>query len=1626
MAGYSRQSVADIIASAIIRAAPVNAEYNAIRDAFAFATGHKHDGSSTEGAYVPLIADTDAKNKVVVDTANNRISVYSEVGGSAVEQLRIQDGAIVPVTDDDVDLGASGAEFKDLYIDGVGYLDSVVITGGTIDNTVIGGTTPAAVTGTTITGTELVGPVTGNITGDVTGNLTGDVTGNVTGNLTGDVTSTGTSTFATVDINSGTIDGTVIGETAPASADFTTVDTTSNVTVGGTLGVTGLSTFTGAMSAGSLTTTGNSTHATVDINGGAIDGTIIGASSAAAGTFTTVTTTGQATLATADINGGTIDGSVIGGATPQAVTGTTITANTGFTGALTGNVTGNVTGNLTGNVTGDVTGDLTGNVTASTGTTTLNDLVVNGTVDFTSTALLNVSDPTAPQHASTKIYTDTADALKLNLAGGTMSGDITMGGNTVTGLGTPIADSDAATKGFVDTSIANVIDAAPAALDTLNELAAALGDDASFSTTVTNSVATKLPLAGGTMTGDIALGANKATSTATPATDDTLTRKGYVDTQDALKLNLSGGTMSGAIAMGTSKITGVGDPTSAQDVSSKAYTDTQDATKLNLSGGTMTGAIDMGANKVTTTYTPTDAADLTTKTYVDGILSSATDAATSAAAAATSASEAATSASNAATSEANAEAVYDSFDDRYLGDKASAPTVDNDGDALAVGALYFNTTGGAMYVWNGTAWQGVSPDLVGDITPQLGGNLDSNGNDITFGDSDKAIFGAGSDLQIYHNGYHSYIDDAGTGSLYIRAADLNIQSITGENYINAVSNGAVTLNYNNSTKLATTSTGVDITGTLTSDALTVDKSGSTIVATLNRSDSFTGYINFKNTATTTGFIGYESSDFAIYADNVKVLQASDGGDISFYEDTGTTPKFFWDASAESLGIGTSSPATSVSGSSQGLAVQHSNVPFISLDNTGSSGRRYTMYSNTGGSLVTYDEDAAASRMVIDSSGKVGIGTSSPSELLSLEGVVGPNADAPYLALSSGRPTDRYSAIGLNRGNTSNQVGLSFYTTNNLDTPTEKMRIDSSGNVGIGTSSLGYTGFADNLTIADSSNGGLTIRTGASAQGAIYFSDTTGDVVGQYAGFLVYNQSGNHMAFGTSSTEAMRIDSSGNVGIGTSSPNTTLNVNGTSSFGTTSWPTTTVGKSAGRSLVGNEGVSIIWNEATAGAGNSGVLYIGAKSGAGASTMGYATLQGGTENASDLSSFFTVSTTNGVGAQSEAMRIDSSGRVGIGTSSPSGLLQIEGITDHLKLTYPSIASYILDVKSNGDFAIDKDGSERMRIDSSGRVGIGGVPNTNWRDDIADQKVLMLGTEATLFSDAGITTELYNNAYINDSDTIINISTRGASRYFQYQGAHKWYTAASASAGSNINTEMTSPKMTLDVSGNLLVGQTSASGFGSTTGIQMLADGRILSTVSGDQALALSRTSSDGPIAEFYKDGSTVGSIGSEGGDALYIQSGTTSGTGLLFTSNGTAIRPARNGVTVHDTLDLGSDTRSFKDLYLSGVGYVGTIEEANTSLSGTTPSIDADTAGSFTLTTSGNTTFTFAGVTSGRSVGFVLKLTAGGGHTITWPSSVDWAGGTAPDAPASGETDVLVFYTVDGGTNWYGALAIDAAA
>jgi hypothetical protein len=87
--------------------------------------------------------------------------------------------------------------------------------------------------------------------------------------------------------------------------------------------------------------------------------------------------------------------------------------------------------------------------------------------------------------------------------------------------------------------------------------------------------------------------------------------------------------------------------------------------------------------------------------------------------------------------------------------------------------------------------------------------------DITLADNDKAIFGAGSDLQIYHDGSNSYVKDAGTGDLYIQGTQLRLQSATGESFFVGVANGAAYVYHNGSAKLNTTATGIDVTGNIT-------------------------------------------------------------------------------------------------------------------------------------------------------------------------------------------------------------------------------------------------------------------------------------------------------------------------------------------------------------------------------------------------------------------------------------------------------------------------------------------------------------------------------------------------------------------------------------------------------------------------------------------------------------------------------------------------------------------------------------------------------------------------------------------------------------------------------------------
>ena len=132
MAGYTRQS--SINDGDTISASLFNNEYNQILAAFNNTTGHKHDGTTAEGPVIGLIGDaglTAPLNKILIDTTNDHIEFYVDVSGTSTQQFRLEDGAIVPITDNDIDLGTSSVEFKDAYFDGNVTLDGLVIGSAT-------------------------------------------------------------------------------------------------------------------------------------------------------------------------------------------------------------------------------------------------------------------------------------------------------------------------------------------------------------------------------------------------------------------------------------------------------------------------------------------------------------------------------------------------------------------------------------------------------------------------------------------------------------------------------------------------------------------------------------------------------------------------------------------------------------------------------------------------------------------------------------------------------------------------------------------------------------------------------------------------------------------------------------------------------------------------------------------------------------------------------------------------------------------------------------------------------------------------------------------------------------------------------------------------------------------------------------------------------------------------------------------------------------------------------------------------------------------------------------------------------------------------------------------------------
>jgi hypothetical protein len=576
------------------------------------------------------------------------------------------------------------------------------------------------------------------------------------------------------------------------------------------------------------------------------------------------------------------------------------------------------------------------------------------------------------------------------------------------------------------------------------------------------------------------------------------------------------------------------------------------------------------------------------------------------------------------------------------------------------------------------------------------------GTDVTFADNIALRFGSATngDLVIKHDGSDSSIVDRGDGDLLIQGStNVKLQNFTGsKDYFVGSNGGASTVYYDGSQKLVTTSTGIDVTGTVTADGLTVDGSA-TIQATSSPAISVIDTTNnaearlqaFNSTAT----VGTQSNhSFSIETNDTTRALFSTGGDISFYEDTGTTAKLFWDASAESLSIGTSSVAGALhvekgnnySGTdfednphlliSNGTPTNHTAVLMfqssgadVANKRSGITGGNY--YSNKHGLSFLGDlsgkDRSATPDMFIDSDGNVGIGTTSPSAKLDIVSGTGYSdiaieATGGFKARGDGRvdvgePTGANSLLSVQRPSGSSITGLAYLNDVNNST-------------------------------------GLQIST---SSGAVNLS-----VIGSSAKLNLGNT-------GVQTQQVVLDTSSGQVGIGTSSPS-----------------------SYGHSLVVAKDASGGATYATITNTNANqFLNLGINADVAEITW---------DNADSLA-FGTTAASTDEGQTFEAMRIDSSGNVGIGTNSPNDKVDISGSTgDGYRLTdgthtgvYRSISGgTILKTTSNHALLFGTNDTERMRIDSSGNLLVG---TTTTPTSSAKNIVLANGTAPTASATDGV---------------------------------------------------------------------------------------------------------------------------------------------------------------------------------------------------------------------------------------------------------------------------------------------------
>jgi hypothetical protein len=366
---------------------------------------------------------------------------------------------------------------------------------------------------------------------------------------------------------------------------------------------------------------------------------------------------------------------------------------------------------------------------------------------------------------------------------------------------------------------------------------------------------------------------------------------------------------------------------------------------------------------------------------------------------------------------------------------------------------------------------------------------------------------------------------------------------------------------------------------------------------------------------------------------------------------------------------------------------------------------------------------------------------------------------------------------------------------------------------------------------------------------------------------------------------------------------------------------------------------------------------------------------------------LSSTTGIvdNSNATAITIDSSENVGIGTSplypfhvqmpsdgSTGAVFRYIGGTNNPGLffsTNESTTDCVINATgSTSANLVFSTTSERMRIDSSGNVGIGTISPSTYggKLNITDGTV---GGESTLV------------VANNNNNQFIRVGINGDVAQIAYDDVD---SLAFGEALNSTTSGLTTERMRIDSSGNVGIGTTSDV-TSTNAGVQLRADNTIRVAKSGASAMSLYRHTNDGSIISFYKDGSAVGSIGSVAGVSTYIHGGT-GYSGLTF-GNDEIIPCNESGATRDNAIDLGDSSGRFKDIYFSGDMY-GDSLRAGESLPSSTDFNDLKTSGFYRVdnnaTNAPSTTY-HALVIYGNSSNVVTQIATSLASTTTYVRS-----------------------------------------